>query len=667
MGNIKYIKLICFVLILVIGLGALIGCSSGPADTESQSTSNANTGSIETEKSEKITAEKVSSQGGTITISDSDTTLDGMEITVSPGAYTNEVEFSVSCATISEHSFGDAFNPISPLIMVDNGEVLADLPVEVTIPVTVPEGQFAMGFLYDASSGQLEGLPLADSDGDSITVVTRHFSDIVVSAINPADLIGDIDSGFRPGVDDWQFTNRGSYIAPKGHCSGQSMTAMFYYISKPDGPNATLYGRYDNNGNEPATPDFWYDDSLGYRFASVIQQEENFSSERRYETYALHKDPVKTLYLFAYSIKLTGQPQMVGIASSAAGGAHAMIAYRYIDNKLYVADPNYPGNTNRFIAFENNQFSPYNSGANADEIAAGHGKEYDIVYYSGKTALIDWQTLHKRWAQVKDGTSGNDHFPSYEINWYDKDKNKHKLEDGLETSEKFLKVYYSCPALGSQAGAYVFRNQQRLANQPEGIELIPGENKLGFLIAGLNTESRYEYIDFKYYTVVYKEPPAAEAPHFVLAETKLSPLPEQPYTWSDEFGKHSATFTLTDKEIGWDIRTAGPGGTEAGASTLSMVFDVPSVVPVGEEVKTVANCNLTVSGEKPRYTMAYIELYGGQDRYRELKRFSVDQEPTGTSVMEWKIQQNAGEFEVKAKVPFQGGDITIQWIYRPGG
>ena len=152
--------------------------------------------------------------------------------------------------------------------------------------------------------------------------------------------------------------------------------------------------------------------------------------------------------------------------------------------------------------------------------------------------------------------------------------------------------------------------------------------------------------------------------YFRLDETKLSTLPEQPYTWSDQFGSHSATFTLNNNEIGWDIRTAGTGGTVAGVSTLNVNFEVPNEVPVGEEVETVANWTLTVSGEKPRYTMGYVELYGGTS-YRELKRFTVDEEPTGTSVLKWKIMQNQGEFEVKAKVPFQGGYIILQWIYRP--
>jgi len=43
----------------------------------------------------------------------------------------------------------------------------------------------------------------------------------------------DIDSGFRPGIDDWEFTNYGSYITPDGECEGQSLTALWYYDTSP--------------------------------------------------------------------------------------------------------------------------------------------------------------------------------------------------------------------------------------------------------------------------------------------------------------------------------------------------------------------------------------------------------------------------------------------------
>ena len=118
------------------------------------------------------------------------------------------------------------------MITVDNGGGYSDELMYVKVPVKVPEGYFAMGFLYDEKTKQLEGMPLVASDANSITVATRHFSSFFISMIEKALLKKDIDSGFCPGIDDWQFTNYGSYIAPGGHCEGQSLSAMWYYCTQ---------------------------------------------------------------------------------------------------------------------------------------------------------------------------------------------------------------------------------------------------------------------------------------------------------------------------------------------------------------------------------------------------------------------------------------------------
>ncbi|MDD5095239.1 MAG: PKD domain-containing protein [Dehalococcoidia bacterium] len=159
--------------------------------------------------------------------------------------------------------------------------------------------------------------------------------------------------------------------------------------------------------------------------------------------------------------------------------------------------------------------------------------------------------------------------------------------------------------------------------------------------------------------------PEAGLKRFVLAETILSDLPEQPITWRDQYGNHSGTATLTDWEIVWDVRTAGAGGTDAGVSILKVYFGgLPSEVVQDQKIETTATWNMTVSGDKPRYTTGVIELYGG-DRFRQLKRLDVEQEPTGTSTMEWYLTKNSGEFIIKAKVLVYDRYVTIEWIYRP--
>jgi hypothetical protein len=356
---------------VVKGLAITYAASSKTSPGSSKSTASGatvsiRTGNITTGPEVDAAAQSIDAAGGIVGISKTGDALDGFAIDVPPGSYSSSTAFKVSYAPITGQTFGSDITPVSPMISVDNGGAYSDQLIYVTVPVKVPDDDFAMGFIYDATTKQPEGMPLEAVDADSVTVGTRHFSNFFVGMISRALLTNDIDTKFKPGEDDWRFTNYGSYIAQAGHCEGQSLTALWYYVTKPDGANVHLYGSYDNNGNQPATPDLWQDDSLGYRFCSVIQNDIKYGDFANTFWLNLGGQAVKkvggvwklvsvpgigdeaTWDLFAYSMEATKRPQLVNIWSS-AGGGHAMIVYRIYQGNLYVADPNYPADTTRII------------------------------------------------------------------------------------------------------------------------------------------------------------------------------------------------------------------------------------------------------------------------------------------------------------------------------
>ena len=477
------------------------------------------------------TTQPIDSNGGTIAVSKPGDPLNGFVMDVPPSSYSGNLSFKVSSAPITNQTFGSDITPVSPMIYVDNGGADSNDLMYIRVPVNVPAGYFAMGFIYDAATKQLEGMPLIATDAESVTVGTRHFSDFFISMISDTLLSGDIDSGFRPGVDDWQFTNHGSYIAPLGHCEGQSITALWYYCTKPDGTNARLYGRYDNNGNQPATPTFWQDDSLGYRFASVAQEDidnesfantmwlnlagKDFKQDNNGDWQLVDVPGISdetTWDLFAYSIKATHEPQLVCIRSN-AGGGHALIVYEISDGDLYVADPNYPGNTTRVIEYYDGEFQPYNSGANADEIANGNGKAYENIAFYAKTTVLSWDTIAQHWTELKDGTIGNDSFPGYLIE-YKNDQGKWvNLTDGMQTPYDSMEILdFNNPKSQVQTIALVYRDGNLLQPDAElNINLLPGNNKLGILIEG-KANDQYEYVDFQYVNVVYNQTTTSSTP-----------------------------------------------------------------------------------------------------------------------------------------------------------
>jgi len=160
-----------------------------------------------------IASQSIGTDGGGIVISKPGDPLDGFSVGVPPKAYAGSQTFKISYAPITKQTFGDDFIPASPLITVDNGGGYSNELMYMQVPVKIPEGYLAMGFLYDEKTKQLEGMPLITQDAGSITVATQHFSNFLIAMINRVKLKETEDSGFMPGIDDWQFTNYGSYIA----------------------------------------------------------------------------------------------------------------------------------------------------------------------------------------------------------------------------------------------------------------------------------------------------------------------------------------------------------------------------------------------------------------------------------------------------------------------
>ncbi|MFL7809744.1 MAG: hypothetical protein AB8I80_14000, partial [Anaerolineae bacterium] len=375
-------------------------------------------------RKESLVQSTVSASGGTVVVQQPEHPLNGLRIDVPGGAYTQDTALKVSARPIEEHRFGADFTPITPLIRVDNGHEFAAEPMTLEIPIQLAEGEFALAFFYDQVTGKLEGIPLVDLTRTKITVLTAHFSDIVVSKID-GDRLEDlmVDTGFRPGVDDWQFPNRGSIVAPQGHCAGQSISAMWYYVEQRKGQGAPpLNGNYDNNNLRPATPTLWQDDAWGYRFASSVQRSIDWSPwSATISRYLGGVDDTLTMSAFAYAMLITGEPQYVSIGryevveGKSIRYGHALVAYKIEDGKIHVADPNYAGQEGRVIPFTESAFRPYASGDDVDEIEAAGPKDYTEIRYLAKSALVDWARVGELYQDMLHDEAGKGIFPAYTL------------------------------------------------------------------------------------------------------------------------------------------------------------------------------------------------------------------------------------------------------------
>lgn len=491
------------VVLIAVLVGGCITVSPVPGTTGAAS------GTLSVGDAVVVAAATIGESGGTITVGDAGGPLAGLDLQVPSGAYGTARDFVVSYRPISGHSYDDRINPISPLISVENGGDYADDIMSLKVPVDVPDGQFAMGFFYDEDTGVLEGMPLLAEDDGSVTIGTRHFSEFFISSILQSVLLNiTVDSGFRPGVDDWQFVNYGSYIKPGGHCAGQSISAIWYYYERKLKGEPDLYGRYDNYlSDEEKTPDLPEDDNLAYRLASTVQRDidwDALAAELSFAAIGAH-DTLQLLS-FAYAFHVTHAPQLVGLIDSVNGGGHAVVAYKIEAGNIWIADPNFPGvkSAEGKIEFSNGAFKPYRSALTADS----KPKDFDKIGYLAVTAFVDWEAVGSRFAEMENGAVGDDVFPAYQLaGGSDAAMDNVPLVDGVSfPDDKFALDWESTFDLWG----VVYREGQELPLSDNLIPLQPGENKLGIAVRGWTGKDKdgndvYKYIDFYRVTVIYNQ------------------------------------------------------------------------------------------------------------------------------------------------------------------
>jgi hypothetical protein len=431
----------------------------------------------------QLTRQTIDTQGGTITANKPGDPLHGLTIEVPAGAYSEKRDFDISYSPIEEHNGNAYFNPITPLINIDNGGGYSEELMTLKIPVDIPEDHFAMAFYYDKDTGELDALPLLGEDSSSITVFTRHFSNLVVSdyynlVVPPPETIIPISkpTDFLHGCDDWSFVNYGSFAAPDGHCAGQCLTAMYHYhLKDPETSNyEILFDLYDNDGNEyHMTPNFQWDDELAYKLCSKVQLafgkfcalDGIFKKRRALVRRQLYDaDDSDTGLAIAYAMLVTNQPQFVAIyrtdkttkdgKTTEDVKGHAIIVHEYRMDigpdgqprkvTFSVSDPNYPYRPS-LPAFQElvydcpkRKFEPYKASQNRNESARSYP---DVVYWG--QAIIDYSIIEALWREMeeKPESFGQDVFPEYYLEiWSDDIGAFIPLTKTYRTLEKKVKI-----------------------------------------------------------------------------------------------------------------------------------------------------------------------------------------------------------------------------------
>lgn len=497
----------------------------------------------------------------------------GLTLTVPAGALAGDTPFAVTATAITGFAnagdYGGALTPLTPLFTVADDEADLSAPVTVTLDAPLsadaPAGTTPMAFYYDRDSGVLSPLsPLGYKDG-KLTALATHFSDILGMVVDWTKVPDVVDSGFRPGVDDWQFDNYGSYIAPGGQCEGQALSEIWYYnMQRKAAGAAPLYGVYDNNGATVKTPELWQDDSSGYRFVASVHADPIVDRA----TYLALRNPQwaaadnrQTYDAFRAAIALSGSPQMIRISTDGVSGGHTMVIYRASAGRLYVADPNYVGRL-RTIVYDapSGKLSPYRSGDSATSIAADGGTSYAHFAYVPVLAARTDASIAARWAEFETNQAGDTVFPSYTL-YAATDQDAagkdvwEPLADGFTTDQATLKIQVSRLLDNSATSMAVFRDTDTITTGDWGwkqtLALEPGDNNFGLLVYGQKGEE-WAYVDFVRLTIVNTEPVAGR---WVRTRSEAENGP-----WSKSFSEAGETldFNFSDGSASVAYNYDGP-------------------------------------------------------------------------------------------------------------
>ncbi|MBM2816482.1 MAG: hypothetical protein HW421_3244 [Ignavibacteria bacterium] len=601
----KKITLIAIYSLLITALLLACGCS-GDDNPTSQSSNN-----IKLSSPTQIGSASVGASGGVLTVNLPGNDLNNTIIEVPPGALPESRQFDVSYSKIETHTFGSKFNPITPMLKIRNGGGYSEKTMNLAIPIKLPAGHFAMAFLYNEKTGKLEGMPVIALSSTQIKVATRHFStssvtaessfliknlptplgsddgaNIVVCSIDSALLNsqGVLSTGYKPGIDDWEFYNFGSYISPGGHCAGQSISSMWYFYEKKLKGNAALNHRYDKvSGTDGG---FWYDNPRGYKFASSVQEAlawdgKLFKMFEEIETdVARHHLSWKA---FAFSMYLTGEPQFVGLTSDSGG--HAIVAYKMSlgTGELYVADPNFPGKE-RIINYTGNHFKPYGTMQNANEVDK---TSYSGIGYYAKTSMIDWNVIGNLWKDFENetiGTKGNKPFPAYKI-LYNDGKNT-PFDKGLITDSRKvpLKITWANGTNNNDLAFCIYDDSgnQLLPDTSKSYGLVindtlfakEGKNTYGLLVMG-KVNGKFRWLDFKWIDVTCNS--TVKSPYISSTTPQTGKTGDVIKLQGSNFGasKGSVMFNTTEADIvSWtdtEIQVKIPVGV-AGTVSIKVVI-----------------------------------------------------------------------------------------------
>jgi hypothetical protein len=384
----------------------------------------------------------IAAAGGVATFASGGDSLSGVRLSVPASTLSGPTRFAITADRATQFPAATGVRQVGPMFVVGTDGGVFDRPVALRLPARARADEGVTAVYYDPATGAVEGLPVIGRDDSTVTIATRHFrSDQMFAVARPpasrapsrvasaplpwgqirivtlasprAGLYGKFTTGFKPGTDDWEFTNWGTYPKPNGICAGMSVSAMYYYYALK-GTLGGLNSRFDT------FEALEWDNPRGEAVATLVQQSIDWHSQALFlsglASLATSTYPYPQLVYesLALTIRQTGQPQYIALHGTAGG--HAVVAYGVDNGTVNFADPNYPGLTTRTMSYAAGAFQPVSLQTNA----AASADQFTEVFVVGVSSMINGAALAQAFGQLTQGTIEAAVFPTLVREYYDR-------------------------------------------------------------------------------------------------------------------------------------------------------------------------------------------------------------------------------------------------------
>jgi hypothetical protein len=323
---------------------------------------------VELGSSTEDASSSIDASGGTIS-GPVGSAVEGISVEVPAGAFQIPTQVSL----------GSDDGTVTPIVGSQSGPIIElttdyggpfELPLKVTVPFPGDANTVPMPYYIDPD-GKLElcDVTAVDNTAGTVTFLTWHASSFVVLAAMLDDPLADnCDTGYDPLDYGFQIGNHGSEYSRGGECSGMAAWSIEWF-RRARKTRGAFYPRYmyhvpgSNLVGQDVIATRAYasvESSWEVYYPSILEQNKSFTDDQEWTR-------------IRSALLNTGNPVMLILGDpQLPASRHAVVGYAYVGSKLYLYDPNQPGQS-PYIEKGPTLFKPYGTFGYQTFAVAGDG------------------------------------------------------------------------------------------------------------------------------------------------------------------------------------------------------------------------------------------------------------------------------------------------------